>query len=211
MRSFIAAGAEIDEGSALRFLQQPIVNAAPDETAPRHQLHDVVRNMIRSASFVTDHAWSDSDWGAAAHRMLALLERRAGATPDPDERLDAALAAFDIASDLALEVPWLAKGLFEHPARARVARQVVSRCKQKPGSWTASVERVLSCWEQGGSGASDVADRLQAVAGEPGLSKDLRRRALRYRAYTERTLTHHDSTFGVQAVARADGDWPDGI
>jgi hypothetical protein len=137
-----------------------------------------------------------------------VLQRRAHAAKDPDVRLDAALAAFDVASDLRLEVEvrWIAEGLFEHPARDRVARQVVGRCKQKAGSWTSSVERVLSCWQHDGS--MSLPDRLKAVADEPGLANDLRRRALRYRAYSERTLTHHEVAERIWARLREQLDGP---
>ena len=210
VRSFdaelLAAGAQIDEGSARRFLDEPIVNQTVGETAASHELHDVVREMIRTASIISDHAWAESDWAAAGDRMLAVLKARAGAATEPDVRLEATLAAFDIAADLRLRLPWIADGLFEHPARARVARQIVGRSKQAAGSWTSSVERVLSCWQTDGS--TSLPDRLRAVADEPGLAGDLRRRALRYRAYSERSLTNHTVAEGIWAQLREQHDGP---
>ena len=203
----IAAGAQIDEGSAMRFLLEPIVNVVPSEGAARHQLHDVVRKAIRASSLVTAYGWSANDWSAAGERMLTVLEQRASATKDADERLDAALAGFDIASELTLEVPWVVEELFKHPARARVARQVAGRSQREQGSWTASVARVLSCWQPDGSGLS-TPDRLAAVAGEPDLAPDLRRRALRQRAYQLRTLTQHRLANEIFSQLRAERDDP---
>ena len=190
----VATGAAVDEAAAERFLERPMVSESP-ESADGHQLHDIVRRTVRVAEATSPGGWARADWGAAGTRMLSLLQDRCRAAEDADTQLGVALTAFDVAADPDVEVrpDWVLTALIEHPSRARVAQQVIGRVREHADIWTASVEQLLGCWLKT-EGAPPLADRLGAVAADPGLSDDVRLRAGRHRAYRLRTLGDHRAT-----------------
>jgi hypothetical protein len=206
----VAVGADnaSAQGAADRLIQRPIVSPSPDQVN-HHQLHDVVRDIVRDAPPTVRGAWASNDWTGAGRRMLELLHRRSKAAIDAPSRLEVNLAAFDIAAELDLRVDWLLPALLQHPLRAALAQQVVGRGGRRanPDGWTASVEGLLACWLPSDP-ESDIVDRLTAFARTAGVADDVRRRALRSRGYRLRTLTRHAEAEAQFAELRREADGP---
>jgi hypothetical protein len=90
----------------------------------------------------------------------------------------------------------------EHPSRARAAAAVVGRARRHR-EWSRSVEELLRCW------LGDVAgleERIRRLVASGQLTTDVRRRALRHRAYRLRTLGRHDLVAEIFAELRDERD-----
>jgi hypothetical protein len=214
VRSFdsglVAAGAAIDEGAAVRFLTQPMVTAGADG---QHHLHEIVRQTVRTIDPTEDGGWGPTDWSHAADRMLNLLDQRQQDAANPEVRLRCALAAFDIATELNREPGWVLTALMEYPARARMAAAVAGRAsidQDNDGdrAWIRSVEALTACWLDG-SRDEDIHQRLAAVIDSEQLSDDVRRRAVRHRAYRLRTLGDHGAAAKLFYELREEPDGDD--
>lgn len=204
VRSFdpdlIAVGADVRAPIARAFCKRPMVSAA--DAVGWYQLHDTVRDTVRHAARVAG-AWEEEDWQRAGEAMLGLLRDRSKVSEEPDAQLRIGLTAFDIAAELDRRPEWVLKALVEHPSRARAAAAVVGRAKRHEGDWTRSVERLLSCWLGDDAG---LHERLLRVVEAGGLTDDIRRRALRHRAYRLRTLGRHDLVAQIFAGLRDEDD-----
>jgi hypothetical protein len=209
VRSFdadlIAAGGDVEQGVAHRFVERPMVTAAADG---RHQLHQIVRRTVRRLPPTSEGAWAPGDWSKAGARMLEVLKARLRDTENADAQLRCALAAYDVAADLGLRVDWALTALMEHPARGRTAAAIAGRTAgEHAGAWTRSVEALVACWQEGPHD-DDLQARLQALVDRGELTNDIRRRALRHRAYRLRTLGDHSGAgeLFVQLRNEPDGD-----
>ncbi|MGW0694961.1 ATP/GTP-binding protein [Streptomyces sp. NPDC002738] len=113
-----AAAGLMQDAAALRVVERPFIESAPDSPWPYH-LHELVREAVRDADDACDDRWSEADWQRAAQRALVALGRELPDTSGPQQRqrLVACLRqGLRLVRDFGLEPDWLIEAAFRYVA-----------------------------------------------------------------------------------------------
>jgi hypothetical protein len=178
-------------GDALRFCERSLVGYDGHPMFP-YRLHDAVRSAVADEPPDAPGAWAPAD---RAHRAAALVEvlrtRHDGALGSVEQRREVVEIAARLCADHDLTAPWLLTAVNDLPGFEQTAERLPP---PDDGTWIGLLSKFLQAWH------SPTIRRRAAYLTEfiaTPLPDDIRRLALRWLAYSYRSLNDHASALTI--------------